>query len=218
MVFSSLWKRVFGEPPIKYLLLEGIRIPQAYILLEDWRKQHPGQEVPGKDLRVFLEKYTFIFDQTNVDYLHFVERCKDDTRNLRKAFSKELQSRELPFRGTQVRAGRTRKNETSSVSFLIRPPFFSSYEEKNEDTRWQGKEIVFVLHVDENNFVTGLRYYSKGDVPELTLFKRSMALWVTEHSTDLQYSYRDWPTFSHFLANGLEENMHHLGYEKERAA
>ncbi len=209
--FESIFS--WFRAPQKFWMYNGIRIPSGYIPLDVWQKKHYSEQVNGNSIRVFEGKYTFVFDKENKDYQLFLEQCKEDTKNLRKEFTKELKTRDLPLRGTQSRVGVNVKANTFSVSFLIRPPFFASQEDKSEENRWQGKGLDFVLHFDEDHRFHTARFMWNG-FSRLSVFKHDAIKDLNNAAQALSGSYGDWPLMAKILADILEKYVEYLDYEK----
>jgi len=197
MGFWDWFKAFFSSEGV--LVLDGVRIPKAYTPLKDWQKQHPGEEVDGNAIRVFQEKYTFVFDKDDPEFLAFLDQCKTDTKSLRVALEQELRSRELPF--TVKSKPPASKRE---LGFLIRPPFFASSAEK--EGRLEFSSLMFVFHFDENHILQSVRFSIRENDPVYAqFFKGRFHRFLMEKKNELSAAYGDWPVFARIVANVLEE-------------
>ena len=140
MRLFSWISKLFGTGE-SFLILDNVRIPKAFTPLQVWQKKHPQELVDGSALRVLHEKYTFVFDKNDPEFLLFLEKCTQDTRDLRNALELELRVRNLPF-SVKAKPPATKRE----IGFLIRPPFFESNEDKSD--RSKSSMIMFFFHFD----------------------------------------------------------------------
>lgn len=191
----------------KVVYVNGIRIPSAYTKFDKVGKEN----ISGKKLRIFDLKYPFIFDPENAEYNLFIEKCRADTKELRKALTLELEKRTLPFLGTQKRLSREKRENNYRISFLIMPPFFSSEEDKTD--RFQGEGVSFILHFDENHNLHTQRSFFNGP-SSIDFFKNRVLNEVSRQKKVLSAAYGDWQLFAKILADIIEMYCEEVSYKK----
>jgi hypothetical protein len=144
-----------------YLTLEKVRIPPGFTQI----KQDPIlSSIPQDKIRWLNNKIAFLFDPKNLGYLAFMKQCKDDTKHLAKYLHIEASERDLSVWLKRSRIPGSKKH-FRKMSFLIRPPYFSTNMEKNKDNRMQLDENRdnFILHFDQNHILQKVRYWHSSD-------------------------------------------------------
>ncbi|MBI2665297.1 hypothetical protein HYX12_01585 [Candidatus Woesearchaeota archaeon] len=202
--FLEVLERLKPLKAKKGLIVEGVLIPSAYQPLSEWQSAHLGQEPDKKSLRYLAHKHVFVFDASNVEYLAFLQQCKDDTKTLAAALQAigHLYDDSVLFKGhMKTRDGKWKKN----IRFIIAPPFFSSAEEEKGNLRmqWSQSGDEFMLHFDENHQLQRVRWFGStiyyGDK-----FKQRLSRLISVSSVDLALAYGDWPTFASILIKCLQ--------------
>lgn len=203
MVLEQL--KTFLFPSSNFLIIDGIRIPKAYTLLADWEKRYPGKTPPPSSIRIFKKNYSLVFDPSDVEYNAFLEQCKKDSNSLRKTLSDELRARGLPL--SEGKLSESKKKMFSRVSVIIRPPFFSSGEEKSEETRWHGEGISFILHFDENHRLQAPRFLWSAGYQEENVFKNNVGIEMKKNSEALSQCYGNWSLMAKILVDYMEKHI-----------
>lgn len=174
-----------------------------------------GVEEDTRALRwSFKNRIAFLFDSENPEYLQFLQKCKEDTKQLSKALETELKRRNTP-----VWIGRGRvpkyKSHFRQMGFLIRPPFFYSSEEKGPENRMQkdNDRDNFILHFDQDHNLQLIRFWvvkGKGDIRELrfrNMFRHYFEAKVSEQGDYLKAHYGDWQMMASKIADVIEESL-----------
>jgi len=190
-------------------IIDGLKIPEAYTPLEEWEQAHPGKAPPPSSLRKMNGTIPFIFDETNQKYQKFFSQCQEDTKSLGKAITHELDARDLPLWPSQKKFSPAKKKKYMKLSFIIRPIFFSSEEEKTEATRWQGEGISFVLHFDENHIFQFARL-QYGRLSNINFFKNRVVNELLKKRELLAEAYGNWPLTAKIIVDICEENKEFL--------
>ena len=196
------------QPPTDQII-EGVKIPDGFTLLSDWKKQNPNKEPETKYLRYFQYKYIFVHDPCNEKFNSFLAKCKADTKRLRPALQTSWGDQEprIYFKGRLKT-----KAYNLNVKFTISPPLFTTslkYQPRLEDedaarkTRFQFGEMTddFILHIDENHRLSSVRFM---EIEYRHLrFKEAVKKKITDRRNDIQKSYGDWDECAKLITDAV---------------
>lgn len=144
----------------KKQIIHGVVIPPGYEKLSVFRDP-TDPEIKDK-VRWLANSVAFIFDPENLEYLDFLQVCREDSLKLRKALKVELAKRGAKI---WLEGGRLpqAKKDFCKMNFLIRPPFFESYDTSiNPEKRMQPDDNSdnFILHFDSDHTLQEVRWWA----------------------------------------------------------
>lgn len=195
------------------------KIPPGYMPLSEYANDHP--EIHYVDdiqepIRWLNQSIGFVFDPNNIEYLEFLANCREDTKALAAALHLEFAQRGLSVWVKRSRKPAAKKNYRD-INFLIRPPFFSSREEKNENNRMQDSdEDNFVMHFDEDAELQVVRNWKPSPKTEkatnISAFRKFVAGHMEENHQFFKEHYGDWQAFAVRVADIVAEALPMLDY------
>jgi len=177
----------------------GVRIPPGFTVIN----VNVVHSYPPEKIR-WLQEYPFLFNPADPGYLAYLEKCREDTKALAKYLHYEASKRDLPFWLKTNRIFSSKKGDRE-MSFLIRPPYFSSKAKKDETTRMQADESRdnFILHFDQNHRLQEIRYWEAGN-QLMTIFRAAVARELSKNKLILGNNYGHWNVMAAKIVNAVE--------------
>jgi hypothetical protein len=201
-------------------VVEGVVIPPGYEAV------HTLEEALNptiKDsVRWLNRNVAFVFDPGNAEYLEFLERCRVDSRSLAKALDQELKERGVPvWLKAEDKMPRS-KTHFRKMSFLIRPPFFSSNQAKSHENRMQkdSDRSNFILHFDEDHTLQIVRFWKpdavEGESESRRVYKTlgirlGITMALENEKEFFKENYGKWEVIAKKVADILEDIMTQVG-------
>lgn len=182
-------------------IYEGIRLPSAYRLATpeeeyDWELRNR--------IRYFRRRFTFVYDPNNEQYASFLEQCKKDEKELRRALDQEFKARGIKLRVRNTRP-RGEVKKWRKVNFFIRPPFTSTFKTGRPlgppRARQRTGESHFYLHIDEDGVVDDFRYFGYGPI----YFQAAIAHALKDELDFLSNHYGEWDVIAKKITDAVEK-------------
>lgn len=201
----------------KFFEQEGIRLPPGYSQMKGSVPpfEMKGGENPQKLRTSMKEKLLFAFDPENSEYIKFLQQCRNDTKLFNESLSQELKKRGMPV---WIKRNKIPKNKSAyrKMGILIRPPFFSSGENKTTETRMQedNEKDNFILHVDQEHNVQCIRWWRIQNAKDIstglikTRFRELFEKHLENEKEFLKAHYGNWPVLASRIVDiiqGIEQ-------------
>ncbi|MFC1749901.1 hypothetical protein ACFL2V_13965, partial [Pseudomonadota bacterium] len=178
----------------------GIQLPRAYKIAtyaerSDFEVSHL--------IRWFRHNIVFVFNPDDPDYAKFLEQCKRDERELRKALEVVFKGRGINLRVNNKRARGQERNIRKCI-FFIRPPFLASQTVCGIPTSLRANqgsnESNFFIHVDENGKLDEIRGFTYGE----TMFQSLVVEFLSEEPEFISENYGNWEAVAGKIADAVE--------------
>lgn len=187
-----------------------LKIPSAYIRLDQWKKIHPDKSPVSDSIRYLNEEIPYVFE-SNEEYSQLLSRCRADTKELQEALHKLLKSSPhnppLWFKNSRC------SKQYRKVLFIISPPLLTSTKKgdnlflepgQSRQPRSKSTDIVN-LHFDENKILQGPRCcFIAGDdsyIRAINTFRQNVLQGLFKASVRLEGSYGDWDAMAGIILN-----------------
>lgn len=180
-----------------------IKIPPGYIEIPAERVGRIAQDI-SQNIRWLNKEVAYVFNPRDPEYLRFAEQCREDSKAFARALHEEFKKQGCPVWTKPSKAPATGYRK---MSFLIRPPFFSSMESAKANTRMDKSDDRdnFVLHFDEDHTLQTVRYWSVKDEKDpsaesINRFRNYLTSCLTDEGAFFKENYGNWPVIAKKIA------------------